>query len=126
MPHDVREWPPGTVYPGEVLSECPEAQVEIDLFLLRLCQHGPSPEGFNVKPLGAKLGGLWQCNMKVAGRQVRILYAPYGGTIVLFRIHKKSSKQEQNRAYAKAVDRKRKYELLRKTGDNDERPITVH
>jgi hypothetical protein len=64
--------------------------------------------------LGKKKGGLWQINMKIVTtkRQIRILYAPYGQTIVVFHIHKKSSGQEQQRAYARAMTRKRQAELI--------------
>lgn len=103
-----------TVYPDEVMSECPEALPVIDALLLRLREHGPSPEGYQVKTLGKRLGGLWQINLKVSKRQVRILYAPFGQQIVLFRIHKKGSPQEQQRAYEVAVERKSEFEEVLK------------
>jgi hypothetical protein len=114
MAHAVRYWP-ATVYPGEAKAECPEAMAVIDTLFWRMRSEGPKPIGYDVKPLGAKLSGLWQLNLKVKGRQVRILYAPFGQDIVLFRIHKKSSPQEQKRAYRLAGDRKRDYE---KSQDN--------
>ena len=49
--------------------------------------------------------------LKVQKRQVRVLYAPYGQTIVLFRIHKKGSPQEQTRAYDLAKKRKQDHEF---------------
>lgn len=109
MPYTVRKWP-DTVYPGEVDAECPEAREVIDVLLRAMGQQGPSPDGYNVKSLGAKRDGLWQINLKVEKRQVRILYAPYTENILLFRIHKKGSPQEQRRAYELAGQRKRKYE----------------
>jgi hypothetical protein len=89
-------------YPGEVDSECPEAGAIIDALIRNLALQGPVPAGYRVKPLGKRQQGLWQINLKVEKRQVRILYAPYGETIVLFRIHKKGSPQEQERAYGLA------------------------
>jgi hypothetical protein len=110
MSYDVLQWP-ATVYPGEVRHECPEAEPVIDALILQIRREGPSPSGYGVKTLGNKLGRLWQINLKVGqGRQVRILYAPYGQKVVLFRIHKKSSKSEQQRAYELAMERKREYE----------------
>lgn len=109
MPYDVRQRP-DTVYPGEVKAECPEAMPEIDTFIRAMIAQGPSPAGYDVKTLGAKWDGLWQLNLKVEKRQIRVLYAPYGQQIILFRIHKKSSRQEQKRAYELAQKRKRDYE----------------
>jgi hypothetical protein len=112
MAHDVRQWP-DTVYPGEIEDECPEAREVIDALIRRMGEEGPSPDGYHdCKNLGRRMEGLWQLNLRIVGtkRQVRILYAPYGPTIVLFRIHKKSSPQEQRRAYDLAKARKREYE----------------
>lgn len=110
MAHDVRQWP-SNVYPGEVDRECPEARAGVAVLLLNLQAHGPSPPGYAVKTLGRKKHGLWQINLKIEKRQVRVLYAPFGQTIVLFRIHKKGSPQEQTRAYELAGKRKREFEL---------------
>ena|ERR1051325_5834651 len=112
MAYDVRQWP-DTVYPGEVSREGPEALEVIDALLLSMSREGPSPSGYSVKTLGAKKGGLWQANLKHDKRQIRLLYAPYGQTIVLFRIHKKGSPQEQQRAYELAIKRKALYERER-------------
>jgi hypothetical protein len=122
MPYDVRQWP-ASVYPDEVQAECPEAMAVIDTFIRAMAQSGPSPPGYNVKTLGAKLGGLWQLNLKVQKRQVRLLYAPYGQTIVLFRIHKKGSPQEQSRAYALARRRTSEYEIARRMNDDGSRTL---
>lgn len=113
MPYDVLKWP-DSVYPGEVDSECPEARAVIDVLILSLRKHGPSPDGYRVKCLGQRVDGLWQINLKTAKRQVRVLYAPYGREIVLFRIHRKGSPQEQARAYELAGRRKREYESQNK------------
>jgi len=118
MAYDVRQWPTG-VYPGEVNSECPEALATIDVMIREMRRQGPSPEGYHVKNLGKKKGGLWQINLKVEKRQVRVLYAPYGNVIVLFRIHKKGSPQEQNRAYDLAGSRKSTYEQVQKLAKQD-------
>lgn len=112
MNYEVLNWPE-TVYPGEVESECPEADAVLAVLILELERQGPSPLQYAVKTLGKKNSGLWQINLKVSGRQIRVLYAPYGQKIVLFRIHKKSSPQEQDRAYSLAAKRKREYESLR-------------
>lgn len=66
------------------------AREVIDVMILNLKTCGPSPEGYQVKTL-RRMEGLWQINLKVKKRQIRILYAPYVRTIVLFRIHKKNS-----------------------------------
>lgn len=115
MAHTVRQWP-DDVYPDEVRRECPEAEAAIDAFILELQSEGPSPAGAAVKALGKRVGGLWQANLRVKKRQVRILYAPYGEDIVLFHIHKKSSPQEQQRAYRTAMRRKDEYEAALRSG----------
>ncbi len=109
MRYVIRKWPE-SVYPGEADAECPEAKPIIDTLILNMRRQGPSPDGYRVKNLGQRMGGLWQINLKAEKRQVRLLYAPYGQTIVLFRIHKKGSPQEQSRAYELAKSRKRQYE----------------
>jgi hypothetical protein len=76
MPYEVRQWP-ATVYPGEMKKECPEAEADIDVLIRELARRGPSPAGYDVKTLGKGKGGLWQINLKVKKRQIRILYAPY-------------------------------------------------
>ena len=127
MPHDVRQWP-NAVYPDEVTAECPEALHVIDALLLNFTRHGPSPDGYSVKTLGKEFGGLWQINLKVQKRQVRVLYAPYGQQIVLFRIHKKGSPQEQRRAYGLAIQRKREFEAEKERAEREKngRRRTLH
>jgi hypothetical protein len=127
MPYTVCQWPKG-VYPDEIRAECPEAEATIDVLIGKMRSAGPNPPGYQVKALGKKLGGLWQINLKVEKRQVRILYAPYPETIVIFRIHKKSSPQEQKRAYESAQKRKREYEEQFGTSGRSNRPAgtTVH
>jgi Phage derived protein Gp49-like (DUF891) len=112
MGHTIKQWPEG-VYPGEIQAECPEAEATIDVLIARMKAQGPQPDGYQVKSLGQRWGGLWQINLKVQKRQVRVLYAPYGDRIVIFRIHKKSSPQEQKRAYTLALKRKKEYERPR-------------
>jgi hypothetical protein len=109
MTYTVEQWPSG-VYPGEIWAECPEAEATIDVLIGKIIIEGPNPHGYQVKLLGRRRGSLWQINLKVEKRQVRILYAPYHEKIVIFRIHKKNSPQEQERAYDLAQSRKREYE----------------
>lgn len=116
MPHELKQWP-ATVYPDET-EEFPEAKPDIDVALLELHRQGPSPLGYHVKPLGKGKGGLWQMNLKVERKQIRILYAPYKDSIVVFRIHKKGSPQEQQRAYTLAMSRKKEAEALMKGGNH--------
>jgi hypothetical protein len=117
MPYDIRQWP-NTVYPGEADSECFEAREVIDVLILELQRQGPQVAGYAVKNLGKRMGGLWQINLKFEKRQIRILFAPYRTTIVLFRIHKKSSAQEQKRAYELAQKRKSAYEQAQREQTN--------
>jgi len=118
MAYDVLKWP-DSVYPDEVTDECPEAREIIDVLIREMRAVGPSPEGYSVKNHGKKKDGLWQINLKIKKRQVRILYAPYKGKIVLFRIHKKGSPQEQDRAYDKAQTRKAQYEKIQKETERE-------
>lgn len=113
---------------GEVDAECPEAKAVIDVLILQLAAYGPSPPGYHVKVLGKKLNYLWQINLKVETRQISLLYAPYGPDIILFRIHKKGSPQEQSRAYNLAIKRKSDYDhdvSLKKRMSGD-RKTTYH
>jgi hypothetical protein len=112
MAYELLQWP-DTVYPGEVQSECPDALPVIDALLRNIQTHGPSPDGYQVKNLGQRMSGLWQINLRVRNQQVRVLYAPYDKQIVLFRIHKKTSPQEQMRAYDLGQKRKREFEAER-------------
>ena len=114
MPHELKQWP-ADVYSNEI-EEFPEAGAEIDAALLELHRQGPSPLGYHVKNLGKTKNGLWQLNMKVQRKQIRILYAPYKGFIVIFKIHKKSSPQEQQAAYQVAMARKKAADNLMKGG----------
>jgi hypothetical protein len=93
-------------------KDCPEAEVDIDVLVTELARRGPA--GYDIKTLGKGKSDLWQINLKIQKRQIRILYAPYRETIVLFRIHKKGSPQEQRRAYSLAEKRKREYEASKK------------
>jgi hypothetical protein len=111
VPYVVRNFP-ATVYPAEVLSECPEAMEIIDVMIREMCEQGPRPDGYHVKTLGKAHGGLGQINLRANGEHVRVVFAPYGKDIVLFRVHKKLSPQEQKRAYQLAVKRKAEYEKL--------------
>src|SRR5262245_52043516 len=110
MPHKLLQWP-STVYPNEAV-EIVDAREAIDVALRNLSRYGPSPDGYNSKPLGKKMNYLWQLNLRAAGRQVRILYCPYGDAITIFRIHKKSSPQEQKAAYKLAIERKKEFDRL--------------
>lgn len=123
MAHELKQWP-SAVYPAET-EEFPEAAVDIDSALLELHRQRPSPLGYTVKNLGKKRGGLWQLNLKVQRRQIRILYAPYRGFIIVFRIHKKSSPQEQDAAYETAMARKKAAENWMK-GGSDVGALTLH
>lgn len=114
MTHKLRQWP-ASVYPKEA-NEFPTALEQIDVALLAFARYGPAPEGHNIKPLGKTQCSLWQLNIKVPGHQIRLLYAPYGDVIVVFRIHKKSSPQEQRREYKLACKRKKEAESLMRDG----------
>ena len=111
MPHEVLQRP-STVFPGEAEGECPEAVGAILELIQAMQAEGPNPLGYGAENLGQGVHGLWQINLKVQKRQVRILYAPDGDKIILFRIHKKSSAAEQRRAYAVAGKRKAEYEKI--------------
>ena len=125
MVHALCQWPK-TVYPDEI-ERFPEALEAIDVALRELSIQGPSPLGYNVKNLGKTKDNLWQLNLKVEKRQIRVLYAPYRNTIVVFDIHKKGSPQEQQRAYKLAMKRKREAELQMKAeGSSDDSLHTLH
>jgi hypothetical protein len=120
MAYEVRQ-SPASVYPGEIDAECPEAREAIDVLLREMGQFGVALEGYQIKPLGKPKGHLWQINLKIEKRQVRILFAPYNQRLILFRIHKKGSPQEQQRAYALAMKRKKDFEALEKANEKKAR-----
>lgn len=126
MSYELRQWP-GNVYPGEC-AEFPDAQADIDVALRALQRDGPQSEEFSFKTLGKAKGYLWQINLKVRKKQIRILYAPYNRTmIIVFHIHKKSSPQEQQRAYEKAMRRKSQADqIIQFEGMKNVRPLAIH
>lgn len=125
MAYDLRQWPKN-VYPGE-FADFSEAQPDIDVLLMELRAQGPSPAGYTVKNLGKAKNYLWQLNLRVAKRQIRVLYTPYRSVIVLFHIHKKSSPQEQQRAYEVAMARKDQAEkILKQSGGTHAELPAVH
>ena len=126
MPYELRQWP-WNVYPKEVLDDFPEAMADVDVALKEIQAYGPNPITYSVKPLPKNLKGLWQLSMKSGGRQIRLLYSAYGQTIVVSRIHKKSSPQEQQRAYDLALQRKKKAdEIIRTSGVGNVASLTLH
>ena len=114
MAHELKQWP-ASVYPDET-EEFPEAGADIDTALLELHRQGPSPLGYDAKNLGKAKSSFWQLNLKVQCKQIRILYAPYKDFIVVFKIHKKGSPQEQQAAYQVAMVRKKAAEDFMKGG----------
>lgn len=110
MLYKLYQWP-ASVYPGEA-DEIPDAKVDIDVALNSLKQFGPQRAEYGAKNLGKQKAYLWQINFKVNRKQIRILYAPYAEAIVVFRIHTKTSPQEQKHAYELAVKRKKHVDLL--------------
>jgi hypothetical protein len=122
MAHELKQWP-ADVYPAET-EEFPEAGADIETALRELQRQGPSPLGYQVKNLGTK-NGLWHLNLKVRHGQIRILYAPYKGFIVVFKIHKKGSPHEQQAAYQIAMARKKAAENLMK-GEMNVGALTIH
>ena len=127
MPHRLKQWP-ASVYPKEA-NELPEAKAEIDAALRTLARFGPMREEYGAKNLGQTQDSLWQLGFKVNRKQIRLLYAPYKDVIVLFRIHPKTSPQEQERAYTLAMKRKKEAERIMKEhgGPGEGLPsITIH
>jgi hypothetical protein len=116
MPFRLRQWP-SSVYPGEA-NDLPDAKPEIDAALRALAKHGPMREEYGAKSLGQSKDGLWQLGFKVNRKQIRILYAPYKDLIAIYCIHPKTSPQEQERAYERAIKRKREAERrMKEHGD---------
>lgn len=112
--HTLKQWP-DRVFPEEA-NDFEEALPALTVLLMQMISYGPYPPGYEVKNLGKRQGGLWQVNIRVNRKQIRILFAPYGDHIVLFHIHKKSSPQEQNRAYGTAIRRKADFERIKING----------
>ncbi|HEX8365864.1 MAG TPA: type II toxin-antitoxin system RelE/ParE family toxin [Allosphingosinicella sp.] len=106
--YELKQWP-ATVYVKEV-EPLHEVREEADAVLFGLRKEGPNPLGYDAKNLGKDLDYLWQINIKKNRNQYRLLYAPYANKIVVFHFHKKRSKQEQQRGYAKARNRKKDFE----------------
>lgn len=106
----LKKWP-DRVYPGEIDSAW-NADAKIDVFLNEMKKYGPAPEGYATKHHNKSKRYIWQSNLKVDGRQIRILYAQYNKVIVLLHIHKKSSPQEQERGYAVAISRKKEADAM--------------
>lgn len=101
----LKQWPT-KVYEKEI-DPVWRAQAVIDVLLSKMRSDGPNPPGYKSKHHGKQFAYIWQINLKVDQRQIRILYAQYGLYIVILHIHKKSSPQEQTAGYAAAVARKK-------------------
>jgi hypothetical protein len=124
MAYTLHQWPFDTVFPGEA-EQFPDATPTITVLMTRFQADGPRPLGYAFKPLGKEQDGLWQINLKVNRRQIRVLYAPYGQIITLFHIHKKASRHDQTAGYALARSRKRQYEAWLKSQKNG-KPQSIH
>ena len=88
------------------------ADAAIDVLLNRMRSEGPKPLGYKWNHHGKKLSYIWQINLKVEQRQIRVLFANYGLYIVILHIHKKSSTQEQAAGYVTAIRRKKAVDQL--------------
>ena len=108
--YTLKKWP-NNVYPGEI-DVTWNAAVTIDVFLNEVMSQGPAPLGYKTKHHGKAMRSIWQLNLKVKGRQIRVLYAQYDKVIVLLHIHKKSSPQEQQAGYALAIARKKETDAI--------------
>jgi len=106
----LKKWP-NKVYPGEVDPTWSAGPV-IDVFLNEVRKHGPAPLGYNTKHHGKKMLYIWQLNLKIKGRQIRVLYGQYDNIIVFLHFHKKSSAQEQRAGYKIAVERKKEVGVI--------------
>jgi len=106
----LKQWP-AKVYEKEI-DPVWRAQETIDVLLLKMKKEGPAPSGYKSRHHGKGLSGIWQINLKVEKRQIRVLYAQYGLYLVILHIHKKSSPQEQAAGYALAVARKKTVDQL--------------
>ncbi len=125
--YELNQWPESVYLDAEKGFMVAAIQAKVDLFLDSVRKEGPSPEAFSCKNLGKKLGGLWQANLKVNRLQIRVLYAPYRRKIVVFLIHKKTSKQEQERAYKLAMKRKAEVDpIMKKGGIISDGPTTLN
>lgn len=104
---------PERVSTKEIEGLTKDLRIEVKAALLDLHRFGPQPEGRHVKPLGKKIGYLWQMNLKVNREQVRILYFPNGqDEIVVVSVFTKTSPQEEQREYGNAVARKAQAEAI--------------
>lgn len=111
MPAYVLKQYPGTVLEKDIDSVW-QADADIDVLLNMMRSEGPKPPGYKWKYHGKKFSYIWQINLKVERRQIRILYVSIGLYIVILHIHKKSSPQEQTAGYATAVRRKKAMDQL--------------
>lgn len=119
MPYALKCWPE-SVYRKEVLDLPADIRAPVVEALRRLRTEGVRPVGYSCKPLGRSLRGIWQMNFKTErNEQMRLLYFAEGQEIVLLTVFKKTSEQEEQRAYELAKKRKREAE---KAGDLD----TIH
>jgi len=123
MPYDLCQWPDG-VYPGE-LGQFQSPLADIDMALQTLKADGTRTEIYSVKNLGKLKEYLWQLNLRSDGQQIRILFAPYNKMIVVFLIHKKSSPEEQQRAYKLAMKRKRQLDNEMKSQTKEQSNVSV-
>jgi len=117
MPYELKYWPE-SIPKREIEALPTAARAELKAALLDLARFGPNPPARNVKNLGKANAGLWQLNLKVNKEQIRLLYFPWGGRIVVVvSAFKKTSKQLQEREYQTAMSRKKEAERRLSDGD---------
>lgn len=117
MAYDLKCWP-DSVSRKEINDLPTGARAEVKVALRELQRFGPSPPARTVKNLGKAKDGLWQLNLKVNREQIRLLYFPWGGRIiVVLSVFKKTSKLQQ-REYETAMQRKKEAE--RRLGNDDD------
>lgn len=112
--YSLKQYPP-RVYEKEI-DPVWRAQAKLDVLFEQMKKEGPQPLGYKSKHHGQRLASIWQINLKVEGRQIRVLYAQYDKILVILHIHKKSSPQEQQAGYATAKARKQTLDVMIKEG----------
>lgn len=104
---------PERVSTKEINGLAKDLKIEVKAALRDMQRFGPRPEGRDVKTLGKQIGQLWQMNLKVNREQIRILYFPNGtAEIVLVSVFTKTSPQEEDREYERAVRRRAEAEVI--------------
>ena len=115
MPYELKQWP--SSIQNEVEELPTEAKASVLVMLRGMSQRGPWLPEYKIKPLPRHLHGLNQVNLRNKKEQIRVLFFVSGNMVVIVRVFKKTSPQEEQQAYKLAAARMRTAKAILESGN---------